>query len=93
MVGKRRSFWKNKHDGFSGKVSKILLTFFNKDIEMSSKNKLFIIIKMMLVHVHVGGSLRSTFKCTHNGFVPGIVAMPDFEEHYAEEEYGADDAN
>ena len=41
--------------------------------------------------------LLSTFKCTHIGFVPGIV-LPDYEEqpqeeYYEEEYYNDDPAN
>ena len=44
----------------------------------------------------LGVVLLSTFKCTQNGFAPGI-ALPDFEEgqlqeDFAEEEFGDDPA-
>ena len=56
-------------------------------------------IAYLLYHVSILHYYRITmdvllrkFKCTHTGFVPGIV-LPDYEEQTQEEYYSADPAN
>ena len=84
MIGKKEELWiNNKGSNFSLKLEmKILLIFFNKDIEMFFQqrygdvliSKCVIGSHLKLVHTHVRGSLRVQFPLYSYWFRPWLLS-------------------